>query len=131
VNRYAGLFLAIALVWILQLGFSLLQTRRFHKRVFQLRKEGNQTSVGMSGSTWKRKVYGVLVVDEARTILRAEKLSGFTVFASLQPVPELGGKPMSVLDQDEPVAGLNEKLWKAFQNAAGFIKNKDSRSGDA
>lgn len=130
-NRYAGLFLAIALVWILQLALSLLQTRRFHKRVFQLRKEGNQTSVGMSGSTWKRKVYGVLVVNQDRTILRAEKLSGFTVFANLRPVPELGGKPMSVLDRDEPLPGINEKVWKAFQNAAGFIKNKDSRSGDA
>ncbi len=130
-NRYAGLFLAIALVWILQLALSLLQTRRFHKRVFQLRKEGNQTSVGMSGSTWKQKVYGVLVINQDRTILRAEKLSGFTVFANLRPVPELGGKPMSVLDRDEPLPGINEKVWKAFQNAAGFIKNKDSRSGDA
>lgn len=130
-NRYAGLFLAVALVWILQLALSLLQTRRFHKRVFQLRKEGSETSVGMSGSTWKRKVYGVLVVDEDRTILRAEKLSGLTVFANLQPVPELGGKPMSVLDQDTPIPGINEKLWKAFQNAAGFIKTKDSRSSDA
>lgn len=130
-NRYAGLFLAIALVWILQLALSLLQTRRFHRRVSQLRQEGNQTSVGMSGSTWKRKVYGVLVVNEDRTILRAEKLSGFTVFANLQPVPELGGKPMSVLDREQPIEGVNEKLWKAFQNAAGFIKNKDSRSGDA
>jgi DNA-binding transcriptional regulator of glucitol operon len=130
VNRYAGLFLAVALVWILQLALSLLQTRRFHKRVFELRKEGNQTSVGMSGSTWRRKVYAVLVVDENRTIIRGEKLSGFTVFANLKPVPELGGKPMSVLDEDTPVAGINEKLWKAFQNAAGFIKNKDAKSDE-
>lgn len=129
-NRYAGLFLAVALVWILQLALSLLQTRRFHKRVFQLRKEGNQTSVGMSGSTWRRKVYAVLVVDENRTIIRAEKLSGFTVFANLKPVPELGGKPMSVLDEDTPIVGINEKLWKAFQNAAGFIKNKDAKSDE-
>ncbi len=125
-NRYAGLFLAVAFVWILQLALSLLQTRRFHRRVAELRREGSATSVGMAGSNWKSKAYGVLVVDENRNIIRAEKLSGFTVFANLQPVPELSGKPMTVLDDETPVDGIKQKLWTAFQNAAGYIRKRDT-----
>ncbi len=128
-NPVGSLFIVLAIAWVLQLGLSLLQTRRFHRRVAELRRGGNTTSVGMAGSNWKRKVYGVLVVDEERNIVHAEKMSGFTVFANLKPVDAMSGMTLDRLDGEAPV-GISTKMWKAFQNAAGFIRNRDKRDED-
>jgi DNA-binding transcriptional regulator of glucitol operon len=122
------LLLALAGVWALQLVLSLYQSKRFHRRVFELRKEGDKASVGMAGSNWKRKVYAVLVVDEDRETVHAHKLAGFTVFADLEPVPELVGLPMARFEKDEPVSGVTRKVWTAFQNAAGYIRDADEKA---
>ncbi len=78
----------------------------------------------MSGSNWKRKIYCVLVVDDEWNIVRAEKMSGFTVFANLKPVEALSGMTLRQLE-GEPPAGMSNKMWAAFQNAAGFIRKRD------
>jgi glucitol operon activator protein len=120
-GRFGFLFLVVALAWILQLALSLLQTRRFHRRITELRRGSFATATGFAGSNWKRKVYGVLVVNENYEVIHAEKLTGFTVFASLKPVPDLVGLSVDRLEQDEPVAGIAKKTWLAFQNAAKYL----------
>ena len=125
------LFPAIAFVWMLQLVLSLLQTRRFYRKVEELRKLGGITSVGFSGRNWTLKNYGVLVVDSTRTITHAQRLSGITVFAGPRDVPELVGKRLSVLDGRTALPGVSKKLWAAFQNAAGFITRHDQHAADA
>ena len=122
------LFLAVAFAWMLQLILSLLQTKRFHKRIAELRKEGAMTSVGVSGRNWNLKKYGVLVVNDDRVIIRAQQLSGFTVFANLKDVPELAGKPLSVLEASSPLPGIKKKLWAAFGNARDFIVRHDEKA---
>lgn len=129
-SQFGSLFLLVALVWVLQLAFSLLQTRRFHGRVAQLRKGSYATGIGFAGSTWKMKVYGVLVVNEDLTITAAEKLAGFTVFAALKPVPALVGLPLDRVSNGEPVSGVSRKLWAAFQNAAGYIASHHANADD-
>ena len=121
------LFPAIAFVWMLQLVLSLLQTRRFYRKVAALRKLGGITSVGVSGSNWTLKNYGVLVVDDTRTITHAQRLSGITVFAGPRDVPELVGKRLSVLHERTALPGVGTKLWAAFQNAAEFLTRHDQR----
>ena len=123
----SALFLALAFVWVLQLIFSLLQTKRFHKSVAELRKQGAATSVGISGRNWTLKNYGVLVVDEERVVIRAQKLTGFTVFANLKDVPQLSGFSLERFDSQEPVTGVKKKLWQAFQSAAAFIIRHDKK----
>ena len=124
-NSFGAVFVVLAFAWVLQLILSLLQTKRFHKRIAELKRDGHMTSVGMAGSNWKRKVYSVLVVDEERNIVRAEKMSGFTVFADLKPVEGLNGMSLSRL-KDPPPEGIKPKLWEAFRSAAGFIERKDA-----
>lgn len=119
------LVVALAGVWALQLVLSLFQSKRFHRKVFQLRKQGDKASVGMAGSNWKRKVYAVLVVDKERNSVYTYKLAGFTVFADLEPVPELVKLPLERFEQDEPPTGVSRKIWTAFQHAAGFIRSAD------
>ena len=58
-----------------------------------------------------------MAVDEAGIILNAERLSGLTVFARLQPVARLVGLPVSDLLSDR-IEGLRPKLHTAFRQAA-------------
>lgn len=129
-DNAGSIFLALAIVWVLQLALSLLQTRRFHRKVSDLRRGNYASAVGMSGSTWKRKVYGVLVVDETLTVQSGHELSGITVFADLKPVPGVVDVPLSRIEEDQPLDGVKPKIWAALQQAARFIRNHESRRDD-
>ncbi len=114
-------FLLLAAAWLAQLALSLLQTRRFYRRVAELRRGSHASAVGVAGNNWRRKLYAVLVVDERYRITAAEKLAGFTVFAGLKPVEALRGLALERIEDETPVAGISKKLWSAFGNAAEYI----------
>lgn len=126
----AILIIGLAVAWLLQLGLSYWQMRRFYRRIADLRREG-RVSIGLEGSAWRRRQYAVLVVDkETHRIITAEQLSGWTVLASLQPVPGLAGLHLDDLFRDDvetPVA-KNKKLWLALRNAAQHIKDAEARA---
>lgn len=126
-NQLGWVFLLLALAWIGQLALSLLQTRRFYRQVAQMRQGSYASATGLAGSTWRRKVYGVLVVDEDLSIMRAGQLSGFTVFAGVKPVNTVTGLPLARIEDDTPVDGVSPKLWSAFQNAAGYIRSHEAK----
>ncbi len=117
----ALLILGLGIAWCLQLFLSLWQMRNFYGRVTALRKQyGGITSIGLEGSSWKRRQYAVLVIDENKRILAAEQLSGWTIFASLKPVEGLTGRTLAELCDDNvtlPISN-NKKLLLAFRNAA-------------
>lgn len=114
------ILLALVVGWVIQLTLSFFQTRRFYSRLMHLKRQGDRAAVGFTGSTWRRKVYAVLVVDDKDNIIHAEKLSGWTVFANLKPVNGLVGLPISAL-YGERLQQVPEKIWQAFQNAAEYL----------
>jgi len=120
------LLILLAAAWFAQLTLSFLQTKRFYHRFSQLRRHGKRSAIGIAGSNWRTKTYGVLVVDEKDTIVCAEKLSGWTVFANLKPVNALVGLPLEALAA-EPAQDIPQKTWLAFQNAAGYLTAKKSQ----
>ena len=95
--------------------------KQFNKRVFSLRAQGVKTAVGMAGNMYKRRTYAIVVVDSARRVVAAERLSGWTVFARPQPLPQIVGCALEDLQSPNPRAGISAKLWKAIQHAAGFL----------
>lgn len=113
----AGFIVLLAVAWTSQLILSFFQAKRFYSRLSQLRRQGKRTSIGLAGSNWRTKAYGVLVVDEKNQIVCAEKLTGWTVFAGLQPVKPLIGLPLEALS-GERIQGISKKSWLAFQKAA-------------
>jgi glucitol operon activator protein len=129
-----AIFLALlVLAWFLQGALSFWQARRFYGRIQQLRSYG-RTAVGMSGSLYRGRAYGVLAVDDKDRIVRAEQLSGFTIFAQLRPAEELVGRTLSEL-LSEPVEGLSAKVYGAFKMAAETLADEsepaDEASGEA
>jgi len=127
-EKFGWLFLLFATLWIIQLMLSLLQMKQFHRQYSLLRQDGDIASIGMSGNNWKRKIYGILVVDTHRTIVHAQQLSGFTVFARLKPVDKLVGLSLSELELPPETLDINKKLLAAFKNAAEFIRSHDRKN---
>jgi DNA-binding transcriptional regulator of glucitol operon len=116
------IFVALALAWFVQLYFANTQMRLFYKRVSELRRKYNGiTSIGMEGSTWKRRQYVVIVADKEKRILAVEQLSGWTVMAKLQPVPGLEGLTFTELFDDTVTLPVPNKLLLAMRNAAKHV----------
>ena len=115
------IILAFVIAWVIQYGLTYFQLRRYHKRLKELRKEGT-TVTGMSGSMYKRRAYGVLVINEDGKILHAEQFSGWTVFAGLKPVEALVGlSTQDILDEHVELP-ISKKIRNAFQNAVAEIE---------
>jgi glucitol operon activator protein len=127
------IIIAFLIAWIIQFGMTYFQMRRYYKRIRELRREG-PTATGMSGSMYKRRVYGVLVFDKNEKILHAEQFSGWTVFAGLKPVKELEGLSINDIMDESVELPIPKKYRSAFQNAVlEYRKAKektDEKNGD-
>ena len=114
-------FLVVAAAWACQFLLSYWQLRQFHRQLSDLRKLG-RCSVGVSGSRWRGRTYGVLVIDEHQRVRRAALFSGWTVFSKLQPITGLDGMHLdAILTTDVPPANLRRSQWLALQHAAQFF----------
>ena len=124
------IILGLALAWTIQYILTFYQMRRYYRRIAELRRLG-KVSIGVAGSTWRRRVYAVLVVDVNHRIVHVEQLSGWTVFANLKPVAGLDGRTMSDLDDDDVELPVSNKFLLALRNAASYIKDASSRAKDS
>jgi DNA-binding transcriptional regulator of glucitol operon len=125
-----AIIIILVIAWALQFAMSYFQMRRFYKRVSQLRKDG-VTSIGMSGSMYKRRIYGVLTVDKTDKILHDEQLSGWTVFASLKPVKDVEGLYIKDIMDDSMKLSISKKLRSAFQNSFNEIEKARKKAAEA
>jgi hypothetical protein len=99
------LFLAVLFVaWLVQGVLSFRQAQRFYGRIRHLRSLG-RTAVGLSGSIYRGRAYGVLAVDDQDRI-----------------VHQLVGRTLSDL-LSGPVDGLSSKVYNAFKMAAETLAN--------
>jgi hypothetical protein len=69
-------------------------------------------------------------VDPQDRILRAEQLSGWTIFAALKPVPGLEGLSLDDLDDDARMSAIvaNRKLLLSLRSAAKFVREAAERA---
>lgn len=118
------LLLLLVFGWLTQILLSTWQMRRFHGRSVELKKLGTNMSIGVAGNIYRRKTYVIVVTDLYDEVVAAERLTGFTVFATLKPVPEVVGLHFDDLGKGDPPAGVDSKTWAAFDHAAGFIRRK-------
>ncbi|HEY5685239.1 MAG TPA: transcriptional regulator GutM [Acidimicrobiia bacterium] len=121
--------LLLAGAWLLQIFLSSRQMARFHRKTQQWRREGAGMAIGLAGTTYRRKTYGVVVVDEDWNVVKAGRLSGFTVAAGLKTVDEAVGLTVDQVGRGEPPEGVSPKTWAALDHAAEFLRKK--RNQDA
>lgn len=120
-NNAGVIFLVVGVLWIAQFGAAYLQMRRFYTRLKEVRR-GGLTAVGLGGGQYKGRSYAVLTVNSFGTIVHAEKFDGWTVFARLQPVPELLGMSLEEILAHPEQLPVSAKLQTAFHNAARDIQ---------
>jgi DNA-binding transcriptional regulator of glucitol operon len=124
------LFGLLVVMWILQFGLTFLQMRKYTARLKIIRQDG-LTSVGMSGSKYKGRTYGILTVDKNNKIIHAEKMSGWTNFSNLRPVPDLVGMNVEHILDEENELPISKKLHLAFRNAANdLLEAKEGKAID-
>jgi DNA-binding transcriptional regulator of glucitol operon len=114
------IFVMLVIMWSLQFGLTFLQMKKYTKRLKIIRQDG-LTAVGMSGSKYKGRTYGVLTVDATNQIIHAEKMSGWTNFSNLRTVPDLVGLNVEYILDEENELPVSKKLHEAFRNAAKDI----------
>lgn len=124
------IIVAFVVAWIIQFGMTFFQMRRYNKRLSELKKMG-PTTVGMSGSMYKRRVYGVLVFDEQEKIVCAEQFSGWTVFAGLKPVKELEGLTLNDVKDESIELPVSKKIRSAFANAVAQVEIARKKEAEA
>jgi DNA-binding transcriptional regulator of glucitol operon len=119
-----AVLVALVGAWMVQIMLSSNQMRRYHRRSQQLRRLGTYMSTGVAGTMYRRKVYGLLVVDADHKVVAAEQLSGWTVIAHLKPVPEVVGLDLETVGRGDPPAGVTKKQWAAFDHSASFVRDR-------
>jgi len=119
--------LVLAGAWLFQIVLSSLQMKRFHAATQRLRKTGSRLAIGLAGSTYRRKVYTAVVVDDDEIVTAGGRLAGFTVVAGLRELPEIVGMHLDRVGRGEPPAGIDTKTWASLDHAAGFIRKQIAR----
>jgi DNA-binding transcriptional regulator of glucitol operon len=114
------IFVLLVIMWGLQFGMTYIQMRKYTKRLKIIRQDG-LTAVGMGGSRYKGRAYGILTIDDDNKIIHAEKMSGWTNFAGLKPVPTLVGMNVEEIISEGAELPVSKKLKVAFQNAANDL----------
>ena len=123
-NTIEQLGIVALLAWLVQLALAYRQARLFYKRMNRLRKLG-RCATGLSGGKYRGRVYVVLVANPVTsTIIKAEILSGLTVFAGIKPVPQLEGYTLNALlaTPAPTIAGVNSYVIEAARSAAEAIQ---------
>jgi glucitol operon activator protein len=113
--------LGLGFMWVLQYALTFWQMRRYNKRLSELRK-GGLVWVGLNGSAWKGRQYAVIVVDKENKIVKVEQLSGWTVLATLKPVPGFEGRPVSDLTDENVTLPVSEKMLLALRDAVKHME---------
>ena len=125
--NYSIIIIGLAIALGLQLFLTGLQTKRFYARIKEIRNDG-LISVGLEGGMWSGRIYAVLVVDDKKRVVHAERLSGMTIFANLVPVPELIGLNAQNILDEKLTFSLKKKELKAFRNATKEYFKEDGQS---
>lgn len=124
-NTIQTLAIVALLAWLLQMALAYRQARVFYRRITTLRKMG-RCATGLAGGRYRGRTYVALVANpRTRVIVKAEQLRGFTVFASLKPIPQLEGRSLDDLLADPAPPLLKElpaPVVEAARSAASAIQ---------
>lgn len=116
--------IVLAGAWLVQIVLSSLQMKRFHASTQRLRKTGSRLSIGLAGSTYRRKVYTAVVVDDNQIVTGAGRLGGITVVAGMRELPEIVGLHLDRVGKGQPPEGIDSKTWASLDHAADFIRKQ-------
>lgn len=113
-------FILLAVMWGAQFGLAYFQLRRFNRRILEVRKWG-KTAVGLSGDRYRGRTYAILTIDETGKVINAEHFAGKTIFARVQPAPQIVGLTIDEILAAPDTLPVSKKSQQAFASAANYL----------
>lgn len=128
-GEYRNFIFLLVACWMLQIGFSYLQQKNYHKVLnkSKTRKDG-YLGVGIEKAKFNlgSGIIMVVITDDSGTILDCQQMAGYTVFARFRPLKKVIGQSREFALGN--VRGKRKK--KAFQQALTLIdKEKQKMEG--
>ena len=104
------LLLVVGLLWLSQIVGTYFQMEHYRKVLGGIRQSGGEGFVGVGNAKARlgKGVILILVVDENGVVRQALRMRGMTVFARFKAAPDLLGKRLDDL-RDEDIEGPYEK----------------------
>ena len=128
-SRGLLLFGLLAVCWLLQYALVYRQSQAFMATVADLRRLGT-TAIGMAGAGWgRRRTYVALAAGRDGLVRGAAQLSGVTVWARPQALPDLEGR--SLTDLAAAGAEGTDRRDEAAAMAARTLLQQETASQDA
>lgn len=113
--------MAAIAMWSLQLVMGLWQFRRFNAHVREFRA-GGRVAIGKAKGGFRSGVVVLICIDEENRIIKAETMSGRTVFAGFRPLAGLEGKFLPSLTEAD-CQGFGKQVKAAVLNARQDYEN--------
>lgn len=105
----------IFIMWMIQGILSYFQIRHFRKRMADLKRKG-RILIGRQKGRFVAGSIVILVIDNDKTVIDAEEMSGFTVFNKFKKKTEIIGKHIE--DLEGLIANVkNKQSIKAIKKA--------------
>lgn len=106
----SSLLLVVGLLWLSQIVGTYFQMEHYRKVLGGIRQAGGEGFVGVGNAKARlgKGVILILVVGEDGIVKQALRMRGMTVFARFKDAPDLLGKKLDYL-RDEDIEGLYEK----------------------
>lgn len=97
------LLLILGILWLIQIVGTYYQMKHYRKILGQITRKGEEGYVGVGNSKARfgKGVVLILVVDEDGRVENALKMRGMTVFARFKEAPELLGRELNELRDEE------------------------------
>lgn len=110
------IIMMIALAFVIQMGLGFLQMKHFSKAYVELRRMG-KVAIGKNPGRIKAGTIVLFAVTDSGKIIKAKKMQGVTVLATVKDLPGFEDKNIKTL-KDEDMAHCNKLLKAAIWNGA-------------
>ena len=127
---FGKFFMAIGVMWVLQILLTYRQAMRFNDTLKPLRMQG-RTAIGQGGKLYKGGRAFVAIAEKSGSVVDARVMTGLTVLAAPKPCPELIGLSLTRLAEDGNIPGLSVKVRSAAQMAAATLLKADEKAAEA
>jgi glucitol operon activator protein len=126
---YFGFVILFGVLWLVQLGFTFIQSRGMTKALVDMKRRhvGRNMGIGVTRAKFNvgRGVIVMVVTDAEGIVQEFQALSGVSVLARFKAKTDYVGKPVKVV-----MAMIKDKrLLSTFQQAIDKINEERSKNG--
>ena len=118
------LLVLVVIVMIVQRYFIYLQSKNYNQMLIELKRKGN-LGVGIAKGAFSGCVV-ILCSDTDNKVIEGQKLKGFSTFSRFKEIPEIKGKKLSDLENENSKDKKYDKALKMAINQINKLSIKEN-----